>query len=106
MAEQGLELRPPDVHSTGLVIITSILLCSSDAVVMSHRLPALPGPSKLVGKYVGLGTFGPLYILQLLMIVITYSHLGKRLCIQIMGNSVSAHQILAHYQKRKRASEC
>ncbi|XP_015357078.1 G-protein coupled receptor 83-like [Marmota marmota marmota] len=76
---------------------------SKDGVVRSHCLPAFPGPSKLVGKYVDLGTFGLLYILPLLVIVITYSHLGKRLWIQNSVGDASAHQLMAHYQKRKKS---
>nr|XP_040138098.1 probable G-protein coupled receptor 83 isoform X1 [Ictidomys tridecemlineatus]XP_040138101.1 probable G-protein coupled receptor 83 isoform X1 [Ictidomys tridecemlineatus]XP_040138106.1 probable G-protein coupled receptor 83 isoform X1 [Ictidomys tridecemlineatus] len=76
---------------------------SKDGVVRSHCLPAFPGPSKLVGKYVDLGTFGLLYILPLLVIVITYSHLGKRLWIQNSVGDASARQLMAHYQKRKKS---
>uniref|UniRef100_A0A8D2DH94 G-protein coupled receptors family 1 profile domain-containing protein n=1 Tax=Sciurus vulgaris TaxID=55149 RepID=A0A8D2DH94_SCIVU len=72
-------------------------------IVRSHCLPAFPGPSKLVGKYVDLGTFGLLYILPLLVIVITYSHLGKRLWIQNSVGDASARQLMAHYQKRKKS---
>ncbi|XP_002720110.1 G-protein coupled receptor 83-like [Oryctolagus cuniculus] len=76
---------------------------NTDGVVRSHCLPAFPGSSKLIVKYVDLGTFGLLYILPLLVIVITYSHLGKRLWIQNAVGDASARQLLAHYQKRKKS---
>lgn len=70
---------------------------------MSYCLPSYPGPSQLVSKYVDLGTFVLLYILPLMVIVVTYSHLGKRLWIQNAIGDASARQMMAHYQKRKKS---
>ncbi|XP_040859369.1 probable G-protein coupled receptor 83 [Ochotona curzoniae] len=76
---------------------------SVDGVIINHCLPAFPGPSKQIVKYVDLGTFILLYILPLLAIVTTYSHLGKRLWIQNAVGDGSARQLLAHHQKRKKS---
>ncbi|CAH6785692.1 G-protein coupled receptor 83 [Phodopus roborovskii] len=76
---------------------------STDGIARSYCLPAFPGPSQLVSKYVDLGTFVLLYILPLMVIVVTYSHLGKRLWIQNAIGDASARQLMAHYQKRKKS---
>ncbi|XP_032745430.1 probable G-protein coupled receptor 83 [Rattus rattus] len=78
-------------------------LVNMDGDVRSYCLPSFPGPSTLVSKYVDLGTFILLYILPLLVIVVTYSHLGKRLWIQNAIGDASARQLMAHYQKRKKS---
>ncbi|XP_008842622.1 probable G-protein coupled receptor 83 [Nannospalax galili] len=114
-------MKPRITHSQSIVVVILIwsvavflalphaiyqnltFLISPDGVVRSHCLPAFPGPSTLVAKYVDLGTFGLLYILPLLVIVVTYSHLGKRLWIQNAIGDASARQLLAHYQKRKKS---
>ncbi|XP_059107457.1 G-protein coupled receptor 83-like [Peromyscus eremicus] len=74
-----------------------------DGTTRSYCLPAFPGPSQQVSKYVDLGTFVLLYILPLLVIVVTYSHLGKRLWLQNAIGDASARQLMAHYQKRKKS---
>ncbi|CAO2623632.1 G-protein coupled receptor 83 [Lemmus lemmus] len=76
---------------------------NEDGVAMSYCLPSFPGQSQLVSKYVDLGTFVLLYILPLMVIVVTYSHLGKRLWIQNAIGDASARQLMAHYQKRKKS---
>ncbi|XP_052026141.1 G-protein coupled receptor 83-like [Apodemus sylvaticus] len=80
-----------------------VTLVNMDGDTRSYCLPSFPGPSVLVSKYVDLGTFVLLYILPLLVIVVTYSHLGKRLWIQNAIGDASARQLMAHYQKRKKS---
>lgn len=70
---------------------------------MSYCLPSFPGPSQLVSKYVDLGIFILLYVVPLMVIVVTYSHLGKRLWLQNAIGDASARQLMAHYQKRKKS---
>ncbi|XP_038171675.1 probable G-protein coupled receptor 83 [Arvicola amphibius] len=79
------------------------IFMNEDGVAMTYCLPNFPEPSQLVSKYVDLGTFILLYILPLMVIVVTYSHLGKRLWIQNAIGDESARQMMAHYQKRKKS---
>ncbi|XP_049981986.1 G-protein coupled receptor 83-like [Alexandromys fortis] len=80
-----------------------IIVMNEDGVAMSYCIPSYPGPSQLVSKYVDLGIFILLYVLPLMVIVVTYSHLGKRLWLQNAIGDASARQLMAHYQKRKKS---
>ncbi|KAM4818641.1 G-protein coupled receptor 83-like [Thomomys bottae] len=74
-----------------------------NGAIISHCLPSFPGASKIVEKYVDLGTFILLYVVPLMVIVSAYSHLGKRLWVQNAVGDASARQLMAHYQKRKKS---
>ncbi|XP_032621791.1 G-protein coupled receptor 83-like [Chelonoidis abingdonii] len=74
-----------------------------EATVRSLCLPDFPEPAELVWKYLDLSTFLLLYLLPLLIITITYTHLAKKLWLRSAIGDITTQQYITHYKNKKKS---
>ncbi|KAM9126666.1 G-protein coupled receptor 83-like [Pangshura tecta] len=74
-----------------------------EATVRSLCLPDFPEPAELVWKYLDLSTFLLLYLLPLLIITITYTHLAKKLWLRNAIGDITTQQYITHHKKKKKS---
>ncbi|XP_050820632.1 G-protein coupled receptor 83-like isoform X1 [Gopherus flavomarginatus] len=74
-----------------------------EATVRSLCLPDFPEPAELVWKYLDLSTFLLLYLLPLLIITITYTHLAKKLWLRNAIGDITTQQYITHHKNKKKS---
>ncbi|KAM8987711.1 LOW QUALITY PROTEIN: G-protein coupled receptor 83-like [Ara ararauna] len=72
-----------------------------ETTVQSLCLPDFPEATELVWKYLDLSTFLLLYLLPLLIITVTYTHLAKKLWLRNAIGDITTQQYITHHKNRK-----